>query len=79
MIYDKLSIKEGKFIRSENIIEKEDSWQFIKNDPQIFISFEKSIKGARFIFEIERANIDFLNKVLSMGPKRLVLTLAIRN
>lgn len=64
MINDKLSIAEGKFIRVENIIEKEDSWQFIKNDPQIFIGFEKPIKGARFTFEIEKANIDFLNTVI---------------
>lgn len=64
MINDKLSIKEGKFIRSENIIEKEENWQFTKNDPQIYISFEKSIKGLRFIFELENTNIDFLNTVI---------------
>lgn len=64
MIYDKLSIEDGKFIRSENIIEKEDCWQFIKNDPQIFIGFDKPVKGIKLTFEIERANINFLNSII---------------
>ena len=51
MIDEQILVKNGKFISSENIIENDDCWEFINNDPQIYIRFNESIKGMRLKFD----------------------------
>ena len=64
MIDEQILVKNGKFISSENIIENDDCWEFINNDPQIYIRFNESIKGMRLKFDGINAIDEIFNAIV---------------
>ncbi len=63
MIKDKITIIGGEVISNVNIIEKDNQWEFINNDPQLHIRFKKPITDLKIKISLN----EIFNKDLNMA------------
>ena len=64
MILDKIIVNNGKVLRTENILENGDQWEFINNDPQIIVRFDTPVKGISITFNPMNTEDKILNTIV---------------
>ena len=64
MILDKIIVNNGKVLRTENILENGDQWEFINNDPQIIVRFDTPVKGISITFNTMNTEDKILNTIV---------------